>query len=88
MFLALFVSALCLSRSVTARHLVAATSLPSKLLLQDQLNPIIAAAARSIITNGPQIDDRLILARQAIKTCGYISGNGGELATLPPVFSP
>jgi hypothetical protein len=75
MFLASFVSALCLYRAVIALGPVATSAVPPQLAHQDRRYFVLAA--HPLVTDGPRIDEHILLERQAVTTCGYVSGNGG-----------
>ncbi len=75
MFLASFVSALCLYRAVIALGPVATSAISPQPAHQGRRYSVLAA--HPLVTDGPRIDEHILLERQAVATCGYVSGNGG-----------
>lgn len=52
------------------------TATATEVLDRPPPNPLLAL--QPLITHAPAIGENILFGRQAIATCGYVSGNGGE----------
>ncbi|KAL2045623.1 hypothetical protein N7G274_002051 [Stereocaulon virgatum] len=53
----------------------------------DQLQPNPLLALEPLITLSPAIGENILFGRQALATCGYVSGNGASPLTCPSGYS-
>ena len=78
MFGTFLVSALLFSQCVLAWRSVPKTAGLAYLLQQDKTHT--ALAVQPLITGAPRYDEKILLGRATLQTCGYVSGNAGMRA--------